>query len=101
MRTLDEVIESMELTSDVNRHYREENADVLHYLKELQGQRSGWISVKDRLPETEGSYLAFCRYRDGGTRQTIKLWKGGVFTSETKQVTHWMPLPADPEEREK
>ena len=36
MRTLDEVIESMQLTSDVNRNYREENADVLHYLVEYR-----------------------------------------------------------------
>lgn len=32
MKSLDEVIEEMQLKSDVNRHYREENADVLHYL---------------------------------------------------------------------
>lgn len=36
MKTLDEVIESMQLTSDVNRNYREENADVLHYLVEYR-----------------------------------------------------------------
>ena len=32
MKSLDEVIEEMQLKSDVNRHYREENADVLNYL---------------------------------------------------------------------
>ena len=33
MKTLEELIESMLLASEVNRQYREENADVLHYLK--------------------------------------------------------------------
>ena len=36
MRTLDELIEEMQLKSDVNRNYREENADVLHYLVEYR-----------------------------------------------------------------
>ena len=33
MKSLDEVIESMELISDVNMPYRVEHADALHYLK--------------------------------------------------------------------
>ena len=62
-----------------------------------------WISVKDRLPEKEGSYLTFCRYRDGDTRQAIKLWMPRLnrFTSEANAVTHWMPLPPDPEEAQR
>ena len=36
MRTLEEIIETMTLTCDVNSQYREQNADVLHYLKSYQ-----------------------------------------------------------------
>lgn len=61
-----------------------------------------WISVKERLPETEGSYLVFCRYRNGSTRQDIKLWMPRLnkFTSEANAVTHWMELPPDPVKEE-
>jgi len=57
-----------------------------------------WISVRNRLPEKEGSYLTFVRFRDGSTQQKIKLFKYGSFTSEAKAVTHWRELPPDPEE---
>lgn len=56
-----------------------------------------WIPVTERMPETEGTYLTFCRYRDGETVQKLKLWKGGAFTSEPRQVLFWRELPADPE----
>ena len=36
MKTLDDVIEGMQLTGEVNRHYREKHADVLHYLRMYQ-----------------------------------------------------------------
>jgi len=127
-RTLDQVIADMQLISDVNAHYREENADVLRYLCEYKvyqrdrevieqiredaiRQRDAhiaalrkikadrWISVKDRLPEIDGTYLCSCRYRDGSTAQKLKLYRSDMgFTSEPKQVTHWRPLPPDPEE---
>ena len=66
-------------------------------IKEGSGM-SNWISVNDRMPERRGTYLTFCRYRDGDTAMKIKLWKDGAFTSEARAVTHWMELPADPEE---
>ena len=59
-----------------------------------------WISLAERMPEKKGSYLTFVRYRDGSTRQTIKLWEpwNKTFTSEAKQVLYWRDLPEDPEE---
>jgi hypothetical protein len=59
-----------------------------------------WISVFDRLPEKDGSYLVFCRYRNGDTRQDIKLWMSRLnkFTSEAGAVKYWRDLPPDPEE---
>ena len=58
-----------------------------------------WISVEERLPEVESSYLtytdkgriiidSFCIYPEHGT----KFWVGG-----NGRVTHWMPLPEPPE----
>ena len=61
---------------------------------------NGWISVEERLPEVESSYLtytdkgsiiidSFCIYPEHGT----KFWVGG-----NGRVTHWMPLPEAPKE---
>ena len=59
---------------------------------------SGWISVKDKLPEKRGSYLTFCVFRNGETEQKIKLWTPSLgFTSQPRAVTHWMELPKAPE----
>lgn len=69
------------------------NCEVLRSNCEVQQ----WIPVTERMPETEGTYLTFCRYRDGDTVQKLKLWKGGAFTSEPRQVLFWRELPADPE----
>ncbi len=60
---------------------------------------SEWISVKDRLPSTIGHYIA---YSPG-----MITW---VFFSSNKKwcfdntflkgVTHWMPLPKPPEDKD-
>ena len=61
-------------------------------------KQSEWISVEERLPDKEGTYLTytdkektiidvFCIYPSHGT----KFWVGG-----NGKVTHWMPLPEAP-----
>ena len=60
---------------------------------------NNWISVNDRMPNRRGTYLTFCRFRDGQTEIKVKLWTPTIgFTSQAKAVTHWMPLPDAPEE---
>lgn len=61
---------------------------------------SGWISVKDRLPEKDGKYLVVDEgdvdvgfYVSGGW-----MWDGG---EDMLCVTHWMELPEAPEEEMK
>jgi len=66
-------------------------------------QNGQWISVENRLPETEGRYLAF----DGVAQYIFDLkftgtglgyWECGyLFKKTTNAVTHWMPLPEPPE----
>jgi hypothetical protein len=63
---------------------------------------SGWISVKDQLPERAGDYIVWI---DGtsdtgdctpGVRAPFFFFKQhGTFRED---VTHWMPLPDAPEE---
>lgn len=68
---------------------------------------SEWISVKDRLPETEVFIYAEIR-RDNkviGYVVTAAIYEDGtIHTDDTRNlkvddfVTHWMPLPKPPKE---
>ena len=85
---------------------------------ELRARVPKWISVKDGLPEEDGSYLVTTN--DFGNRQGVNIrWfaKDGETVDEyelagqkcvwyfydseygyvsTNSVTHWMPLPEPP-----
>lgn len=64
----------------------------------------GWISVKDRLPEDETIVIAYVQHKIGWKRMFA--WHGvyGWHSSDpdfddkdSDYVTHWMPLPENPE----
>lgn len=61
---------------------------------------SGWISVKDRLPDKNTQYIV--SFKTGGVTSAWYFdyrggfYVGGIFVSEN--VTHWMPLPEPPKE---
>lgn len=58
-----------------------------------------WIPVSDRLPES-GQRVIVCR-KDGRVEQGVYLGVNGwwkVYGTNTKSITHWMPMPAPPEE---
>lgn len=59
-----------------------------------------WISVEDKLPETEGEYLGLRQankqivqcafYRNSKDRY------GFIVNGKANIMTHWMPLPESP-----
>jgi NTP pyrophosphatase (non-canonical NTP hydrolase) len=66
-----------------------------------------WISVKDRLPEIGRSVLIYYPKWDGDEIQAAKLDGDGItfdicgeFNIGTRAITHWMPLPEPPKERD-
>ena len=64
-----------------------------------------WISVEDRLPEEKINYLvhykhAYCD-NDGYWAIGITFYDGSKFQIDWMyKVTHWMPLPEPPIEKE-
>lgn len=66
-----------------------------------------WISVEERLPETETWVLCWYVDIDGDKWHTVgKLLKDGIWVVDIYEtdepeyytVTHWMPLPEPPKE---
>lgn len=58
-----------------------------------------WIPVSDRLPESSQRVIV-CR-ENGKVEQGVFLGVNGwwkVYGTNTKAVTHWMPMPVPPEE---
>ena len=63
---------------------------------------SEWISVKDRLPDP-AKYVLISQRRDGVCVGYLMnkygtWWKTPDGPVSTKDITHWMPLPAPPTE---
>ena len=65
-----------------------------------------WISVKDNLPEEEERVLGFDGNCQMGCFVCVYTFRDGDFIDDEgfsyacSEVTHWMPLPAPPKEKE-
>lgn len=57
----------------------------------------GWISVKDRLPDTYKSVITYDKY-SGVSENWLLRSRPCVSWSQGFHVTHWMPLPEPPKE---
>lgn len=61
-----------------------------------------WISVKDRLPNKSGHYLAYIKNRNAiyVEKWENNLWFLYDWWGITDDITHWMPFPEPPKEEE-
>lgn len=61
-----------------------------------------WISVEDRLPEKHQCVLAYHKYEPESPDVICEntYFSGGFWLSDGSKVTHWMPLPSPPTEKE-
>ena len=66
----------------------------------IKGVPTGWISVKERLPEDDGDYLVYTREKYIGLfwfDRDEKEWiEESDFPCLEGYVTHWMPRPEPP-----
>lgn len=60
---------------------------------------SNWISVKDRLPDRDGTYLVATKNRAVMMTHFYIVDGHGFFSGGklSRHITHWMPLPEPPE----
>ncbi len=59
-------------------------------------QRHGWIPVSERMPENDGAYLCWDNRYVTTYAFIFGAWQANQFIA--KNITHWMPLPAGPQE---
>lgn len=67
-------------------------------------EKGQWISVKDKLPNTEDEFLVTNARGDmevsifGMKEQAFLFFDGYGYAHKRTMVTHWMPLPKPPKE---
>lgn len=94
--------------------------EVKTVLKQAKAQESGWISVKDRLPEGKtnpvtldfNEVICFCDFGGDPKRTDVRTYKFGTMFGDTRPhfwhgpqimdgvVTHWQYLPEPPKEEQ-
>lgn len=76
--------------------------ECVNLRKQLSEKQPEWISVEDRLPEENGTYLiaikdSFCPHFTGFDAEANEFCENVFRKSD---VTHWMPLPEPPKPKE-
>lgn len=78
-------------------------------LNELSGNSpvtpDGWISCSERMPDDgqhviilcDGAFVLYAQYRDGEFFDIVRNGEE-FFETQSRNVTHWMPLPEPPQE---
>lgn len=87
-------IPSEEMTLEQARSaVRELRKKVAEQFANMQNE---WISVKDRMPDKDGFYLAWYTFNDGG--HACDMFYYNVGSPISSAITHWTYLPEPPKE---
>jgi hypothetical protein len=77
------------------------------YVKGYEAGKPKWIPVTERLPNYFGDFIVAVkegtgnRYSDYASYDPYQQkWRTGCMLGRMDEVTHWMPLPEPPKERE-
>lgn len=65
---------------------------------------SEWITCSERMPDEgqhviilcDGAFVLYAQYRDGEFFDVVRNGEE-FFETQSRNVTHWMPLPEPPE----
>ena len=75
---------------------QETEYNELYELVESYRKSSAWIPVNEKLPQRNGRHLVVCK---GIRKPVIRFYDNGW--SSLQEVTHWMPLPKPPKDKQK
>ena len=79
--------------------YNQALSDVISMNEEYANSTGsdGWIPVSERLPDDDDLVLVYDSEGTHGYIYTLRVYR--EFFDKFKCVTHWMPLPAAPEQK--
>ncbi len=115
----DAILELTELLRSVDAALVSEHESALRMAKVVREKVPRWISVEERMPEESTDVLAFVSEGERGDSAVVASRTGaewatwgahpeddglcyeslGRVTYVVARVTHWMPIPAPPEEK--
>lgn len=72
------------------------NTPTLNSLQSVDSVADRWIPVSERMPENDGAYLCWDKRYVTTYAFIFGAWQANQFIA--KNITHWMPLPAAPQE---
>ncbi len=69
---------------------------ALNSVQSVDSVADRWIPVSERMPENDGAYLCWDNRYVTTYAFIFGAWQANQFIA--KNITHWMPLPAGPQE---
>lgn len=71
--------------------------EELDYSQECEGCNDDWIPCSERMPGTDGNYWGW--WRESKRQGPVWFIKSALQAQfQSSEITHWMPLPAAPQE---
>jgi hypothetical protein len=75
---------------------RRSKSEAFDLLVKLMDLAPMWTSVHTRLPDSDGFYLVYQEEFPSSKQEIRRFSKQGKFLGQSRFISHWMPLPANP-----